>query len=96
MKKISGNIDAALNGDIGLSEEGLIETLEDENNSTILTKYIEDLIVTSETVRERIADIFNEAGQILTEGSTALGQIKALSARNAEILAGFAKTIQAK
>jgi len=65
MKRAQGGLGAALSGSVGLSNEGFANTL--ANNFSILDAYLDSHFDSSEVVRNKLTELFTEAGQILAD-----------------------------
>ena len=92
MKQMGSGIGAAVNGNIPLSVKGMEQTL--LNQHDIMYAYLDSHFDDSSVVVERLASLFDEAGEILSDSNKAIKSIRAVSAKNANILSGFAQRIQ--
>jgi len=88
---MGSGIGAAVNGNIPLSVKGMEQTL--LNQHDIMYAYLDSHFDDSSVVVERLASLFDEAGEILSDSNKAIKSIRAVSAKNANILSGFAQRI---
>ena len=92
MKRNETAIAAAAGGKIALETRTFESTLGD--NYSVLEAYLDSYFDSSDFVRERLASLFTEAGTILADSNTALGNVYNLNSENASILGGFAAKIK--
>ena len=74
----------------GILTEDAVEKML-SNNSTIFKNYVDMYFGNSSTVQDKLTQIFDEAGDILSSASNALMDVKTLSLTNASTLAGFVR-----
>ena len=79
----------AFNSDGSLTDSAVSAML--ANNILIFNAYLDSYFDTSEVVKDKLTDIFTEAGEVLNSAGNALQDIKALNSKNANILAGFVR-----
>ena len=94
MEKNSSSIRAAIAGKIGLTVTGVQNTMAMSGDT--ISAYFDSHFDTSEVVRDKLTEIFTEAGKILSAASSSLGDIHALNLNNATILGGFIENITAQ
>ena len=92
MQRASGAIMGAAYGNVPLSYEGLLSTF--DQNQIVLQAYLDSYFDTSKVVEDKLASLFNEAGEILSDSNKSLNSLRSLSMKNAAILSGFAASIQ--
>lgn len=92
MKKSSGLLSALAGGSYNLNGDGLENSI--ATNTQIITTYLDNYIGTSEYVKQFLASLFKEAGDILSDANQTLNQNKSLTIENSTILSSFATTIQ--
>ena len=91
MKRSSSLFSAALGGGVPLSDNGLEKTL--TQNEIMLNAYLDSYFDSSEVVKNKLKDLFTEAGEILSDSNKSLESMRALTLENADILANFALDI---
>jgi len=94
MKRNSAAIAAAAGGKIALETRTFNDTL--GTNYSVLEAYLDSYFDSSQMVKDKLASLFTEAGEILSEANKSLSNVYALNAENASILAGFAEKIKNK
>lgn len=92
MKRNENALAAAAIGGVALNDQAFETSL--EANVSILQAYLDSHFDTSEVVRAKLAEIFEEAGKILSSANSSLNAIVNLSSDNALILSGFVSAIQ--
>ena len=60
-------------------------------NESIISAYIDSHFDASKVVEDKLAEIFDEAGEILSDSNSVLKSLRATTAKNANILAGFSR-----
>ena len=91
MKSNEGIFNAISNGSYVLSATGARETL--EQNKEVFDKYIEDLVVNSDTVADWQAKLWNDAASIIGAAESDLDYQINLTDTNAKILNAFADRV---
>lgn len=91
MKRMGNRMSATVNGNTGLSSAGIENTL--TQNEIMLAAYLDSHFDSSEVVRQKLRDLFTEAGEILANSNSALNKISSLTEKNASILSGFATNV---
>ena len=92
MQKKSPSYDtaaAAFTTDGGLTSSAVIKMLND--NEPLFKTYIDEKLTDNLVIRNTLKEVFNEAGSILGSAGSAISDIRALTSRNADILASFAE-----
>lgn len=79
---------AAFNSDGSLTNEAVEKMLSE--NAAIFNAFLDSHFDTSQVVEDKLSEIFNEAGDILSDAGSALVSLKTVTTKNADILAGFA------
>ena len=91
MKRMGNRMSATVNGNTGLSSTGIEHTL--TQNEIMLAAYLDSHFDSSEVVRQKLHDLFTEAGEILANSNSALNKVSSLTEKNASILSGFAANV---
>ena len=81
--------------DVSIDSEGFSKTISDQSNQEILTDFLNKYFDGPNVVQETLKDAFREAGEILASASQSLGRVRALTTKNASILAGFRENVAA-
>lgn len=81
----------AISGGIPLSEEGLTETI--GQNTSIFNAYLDSYFDSSQVIKDRLTELFKEAGEILGSANGTLNKMKGLTLENASILNGFVQNV---
>lgn len=91
MKQDGAKFHAAIEGNIPLDGEGLENTL--SQNQLVMQAYLDSYFDSSQVVKDRLAELFTEAGEILGDSNKTLNKMRALTLDNADILSGFIQNI---
>ena len=91
MKRAGSTFPAAMEGNVALSHTGFMETL--TQNEIMFNAYLDSYFDSSQVVKDKLASLFTEAGEILSDSNKVLGSMRALTLKNADILANFAQDI---
>ena len=94
MRKNDGMMSAMLAGTSPLGESGLEKTI--YMNDLILSAYLDSYFDSSEVVKQKLANLFDEASKILASSQKSLNEIASLSEENAGILQGFVQNVTAE
>ena len=93
MKRSGAAFNAAANGEVPLTENALNSMI--GNNISILKAYLDSGFDSSQVVKDRLTELFTEAGEILGCANKSLENIYNLNLKNSSILAGFIENITA-
>ena len=91
MKRAGSTFPAAMEGNVALSHTGFMETL--TQNEIMFNAYLDSYFDSSQVVKDKLASLFTEASEILSDSNKSLESMRALTLENAEILANFAQNI---
>lgn len=91
MKQDNAQFHAAVEGNIPLSGTTLHEMIIQQK--PILQEYLDSYFDSSQVVRDRLTELFTEAGEILSDSNKALNKVRALTLDNVGILQGFAQNV---
>lgn len=91
LKRAGDAIMEASVGNVGLTEMALVDSF--DQNALVLQSYLDSYFDSSIVVQDKLASLFTEAGQVLSDSNKALHNIRSLSAKNAAILQGFADQV---
>lgn len=91
MQSNSNSFNAAINGDLPLSGEGIQSTL--NNNSAEFQAYLESWLKSSPFFFDTLNEAFTEAGTILAQANSSIDTLSGITAKNYNILSSFAKNI---
>lgn len=80
-------------GNVPINEETFETTI--NNNISILSTFIDSQLDSSIVIRDKLAELFEEAGTILSNANDSLASVRNLNLKNADILNGFIEKISA-
>lgn len=92
MKQNSMAYGQAATGNVTLTTEALSDSL--ASNSEAMQNFFDTYFDGSEAVREKLKDLFTEAGQLLSEANSELNNVQTLTYNNYDILEGFTTNIK--
>ena len=96
LKRNGAAFNAAANGEIPLSSEALATTIDGNSiNKTVFQAYLDSGFDSSQVVKDKLTEIFNEAALILKAANESIQAVHDLNIKNAGILAGFVENIAA-
>jgi hypothetical protein len=94
MQRNGGVLAALANGNLSLTS-GTVENAI-YNNTSILDAYLDSHFDSSQVVKNKLKELFTEAGEILSDSGKLINRVGSLALKNSEILSGFVYNIAAE
>lgn len=91
MQRNGGVLAALTSGNLSLSSGTIQNAI--YNNTSIFDAYLDSYFDSSQVVKDKLRELFTEAGEILGASDKLLNRIGSLALRNSEILSGFVYNI---